>query len=97
MRGIGTYRKIFPAHFPPFPALGDELLGVWAPDVLSVMHHVDAILDLCALRDEDLGFPIWSAATGESGIFVSGPGIGCYNGIDAEGFVHAVLEVCAAL
>jgi hypothetical protein len=45
-----------------FPSLGLELLGIFAIDILSSMHHVYLIVHRLTLFNKDRGFAIWTTA-----------------------------------
>lgn len=42
--GPAVERQELPSYLPVFPSLGNEFVGVWAPDVASAMHDVDAVV-----------------------------------------------------
>lgn len=52
-----TKPQPLPSQFPPIPALGDEFIGVVAPDIVSPVHDVCDVADLLAFHyDHGAGF-----------------------------------------
>jgi hypothetical protein len=90
-----TYRQEFPLHFSALPPLRDELFRIWAPDVLSTVHHVNAVDDQHTLGNEDLGFTVWPTAAWQSCVSLGSAEIYRYRGIESERFIDAVTQVRA--
>ena len=84
-----------PAGLPADPAVGLELVGVGAPEVLAAVHGVHDIVDLLALVDEDGGQAVGPAAARKSGVFGGATAVDGHVGVEAEDFGQDVLQVGA--
>ena len=78
-------RQKLPARFPTNPALGLEFFDVRAPDVRSVVHHVDGVVDFCAFGDVDGGFLVGAAAKRECGVAGGAAGVEGDGGLESGG------------
>src|SRR2546421_2651118 len=84
-----------PAGLPADPAVGLELVGVGAPEVLAAVHSVHDVADILALSDVDGGQAVGPAAAGEGGVFGSAAAVNGHVGVEAEDFGQGVLQVGA--
>lgn len=84
-----------PAGLPANPAVGLELVGVGAPEVLAAVHGVHDVVDFLALLDVDGGQAVGPAAAREGGVFGSAAAVDGHVGIEAEDFGQDVLQVGA--
>jgi hypothetical protein len=89
-------RQELPAGLPANPAVGLELVGVGAPEVLAAVHGVHDVVDFLALLDVDGGQAVWPAAAREGGVFGSAAAVDGHVGIEAEDFGQDVLQVGAS-
>jgi len=95
--GTAVERQELPPNLPPLPPLGPERLRITPPDIFPPMHHMHTIINLRTLRDEDLTLAILPPATRERRVLVCAPAVDRDDGVEAQGFRHAVLKVLARL
>lgn len=84
-----------PAGLPADPAVGLELVGVGAPEVLAAVHGVHDVVDLLALLDIDGGQAVGPAAAREGGVSGGAAAVDGHVGVEAEDFGQDVLQVGA--
>lgn len=93
--GPTVERKELPSGLPANPALGLELVGVGAPDVLASVHRMNGVVDFFALPDVDRGKPVRAAASGKGCVFGGAAAIDWDVGVEPEDFGEGMLQVCA--
>lgn len=58
-----------PSGFVANPSLWSELVCIRAPDVLSMVHNVNGVVDFHSFPDEDGRLLIWTTTDWQAGIF----------------------------
>lgn len=87
--------NILPASLAVQPAIGLELIRVRTPEILATVHNMGAVHDGLALLDIYWGLAVRATATRDGSIAGGGAAVEGDNGEQAEGLIHAVLQVLA--
>lgn len=93
--GPTVEREELPSGLPANPALGLELVGVRAPNVLASVHCMNGVVDFFALPDVDRGQPVRAAASRKGCVFGGAAAIDWDIGVEPEDFGKDMLQVCA--
>jgi hypothetical protein len=80
-------RQELPAGLAIIPALGLELVGIGAEEVLAAVHDVHGVVDLHALGHEDGRGAVRAPADGEGRVAEGVAGVEGDGGVEAEAFV----------
>ena len=64
----------------------------WGCEIRSALHEEGGVADGCVLQDPNRGEAVGAAAVGKSGVFQSETDVEGNDGVEAEGFIHHVLE-----
>ena len=64
----------------------------WGCEIRSALHEERRVADGSVLQDADRGEAVGTAAVRKSGVFQSETDVEGNDGVQAEGFIHHVLE-----